>query len=228
MLEQHVSSLLSSFHIVLCTENFKDIQFSKHFCKEICCLCCERGAVTPTTSIPAHSCVWIPSLLGSGHVSGCQTAQLPSKMGSPPCLCWLLMRKGCGFIKSLAQGNPWGLDYMGIQLALHVSRLSEQIWEQIDGLNWILLLMCQMDHLGRFLNLNVWLWSTTLWGSWIPSICHPPAHNSAQKLHFSEVHPILGGYHGNRGTTGRCRSCCSSTSVSESWITKALFYGLYC
>lgn len=60
--------------------------------------------------------------------------------------------------------------------------------------------MCQMDHLGRFLNLNVWLWSTTLWGSWIPSICHPPAHSLAQKLRFSEVHPILGSYHGNRET----------------------------
>lgn len=60
--------------------------------------------------------------------------------------------------------------------------------------------MCQMDHLGRFLNLNVWLWSTTLWGSWIPSICHPPAHSLAQKLHFAEVHPILGGFHGNWGT----------------------------
>lgn len=48
------------------------------------------------------------------------------------------MRKGRGFIESLAQGNPRGfqagLDYMGIHLALHVSRLSEQIWEQIDGL----------------------------------------------------------------------------------------------
>lgn len=67
--------------------------------------------------------------------------------------------------------------------------------------------MCQMDHLGRFLNLNVWLWSTTLWGSWIPSICHPPAHNLAQKLCFAEVHPILRGFHGNWGTAGRCRSC---------------------
>lgn len=67
--------------------------------------------------------------------------------------------------------------------------------------------MCQMDHLGRFLNLNVWLWSTTLWGSWIPSICHPPAHNLAQKLCFAQVHPILGGFHGNWGTAGRCWSC---------------------
>lgn len=104
-------------------------------------------------------------VLGSGHVSGCQTAQLPSNMGIPPRLCWLLMREGCGFIESLAQGNPRGfqagVDYTGIQLALHVSQLSEQTWEQIDGLNWILLLMCQMDHLGSFLNLNVWLWSTT-------------------------------------------------------------------
>lgn len=78
-------------------------------------------------------------VLGSGRVWGCQTAQLPSKMGNPPCPCWLLVRKGCGFIECLAQGNPRGfqagLDYTGIHLALHVSRLSEQIWERIDVLN---------------------------------------------------------------------------------------------
>lgn len=80
-----------------------------------------------------------PESLALGVCQAAKQLNFPAKWEALPVSAGCSWERAVASIKSLAQGNPWGfqagLDYMGIHLALHVSRLSEQIWEQIDGLN---------------------------------------------------------------------------------------------